>query len=161
MTDTAQWQQIRALFERCVEAAPDVRGDLLRSARPEVRREVEALLAVEDQAGGQLDPDRASEQFADATGLSVASGQQIGGYRVERLIGKGGMGSVYLARQQNPDRDVAIKLQVAEEFTGGGQDRFAREIALLAKLQHPGIAQIFDAGTHRQQTAFGLSLIHI
>lgn len=155
MTDTKLWKEVRALFEQCLEATGQARGELLCAARPAVRDEVEALLAVDEQAGGQLDPDRASEQFADATGLSVATGQQIGGYRVERLIGKGGMGSVYLARQQNPDRDVAIKLQVAEEFTGGGQDRFAREIALLAKLQHPGIAQIFDAGTHRQQTAFG------
>ena len=95
MTDTKLWKEVRALFEQCLEATGQARGELLCAARPEVRDEVEALLAVDEQAGGELDPDRASEQFADATGLSVASGQQIGGYRVERLIGKGGICLLY------------------------------------------------------------------
>lgn len=71
----------------------------------------------------------------------------IGQYRVKRLIGVGGMGVVYLAEQESPRRDVAIKVIRPEFATAEVLRRFELEAATLGRLQHPGIAQIYEAGT--------------
>ncbi|MBL8878772.1 MAG: protein kinase, partial [Phycisphaerales bacterium] len=69
----------------------------------------------------------------------------VEGYRVLREIGRGGMGVVYEAEQQNPRRRVALK--VTDHRSRGDSERlFDREIRALARLKHPGIAAIFDAG---------------
>ncbi len=73
--------------------------------------------------------------------------RQVGPYLLLERIGEGGMGMVYRARQSHPEREVAIKMLRSINGAGKETRRFAREIAILARLQHPGIAQIFDAGT--------------
>ena len=78
---------------------------------------------------------------------------QFGQYRIERLIGKGGMGVVYLATQANPHRYVALKLLASNAPSQSLRTRFAREIDVLGRLDDPGIARIFEAGT--QATASG------
>jgi len=75
--------------------------------------------------------------------------EQLGRYRVLRTLGKGGMGVVYLASQSNPAREVALKLlrpDSGSRSSRGLRARFAREIRALARLEHPGIARIYDAG---------------
>jgi len=72
---------------------------------------------------------------------------QIGRYRILRLIGEGGMGSVYLAVQDKPDRKVALKVIRAGATSPDALRRFEQETQLLGKLHHPGIAQIYEAGT--------------
>ena len=74
-------------------------------------------------------------------------GQEIPGYTIRSLLGRGGFGSVWLATQHHPvKRDVAVKLVHAERLTGGYLDRFRLEVDLLARLNHPNIATLFDAG---------------
>jgi tetratricopeptide (TPR) repeat protein len=72
--------------------------------------------------------------------------EQIGPFRILRLLGEGGMGRVYLAEQTSPRRDVALKVLRAAAGAEA-QQRFQREAELLAGLEHPGIARIYASGT--------------
>ena len=73
--------------------------------------------------------------------------ETIGHYRILRLIGEGGMGSVYQAEQENPHRIVALKVIKPGFVNGELLHRFEQEAHALGRLQHPGIAQIYEAGT--------------
>ena len=77
----------------------------------------------------------------------------IGRYRIVRLIGEGGMGSVYEAEQELPRRTVALKVIKPGMASSDLLRRFDQEAQALARLQHPGIAQVFQAGT--ADTGFG------
>ncbi len=82
------------------------------------------------------------------------AGTTVGKFTLVRPIGKGGMGTVYLARQENPHREVAIKVLhsgFAEHSLG---NRFQQEIQILGQLNHPGIVQIFEAGTTEHGQAY-------
>ncbi len=86
--------------------------------------------------------------------LGVGSGGpipvRIGNYSIRRLIASGGMGTVYEALQEQPRRSVALKIMKAGMFSEAGLHRFEYEAQLLARLRHPGVAQIYEAGTHRE-----------
>lgn len=71
----------------------------------------------------------------------------VGPYRVRALLGEGGMGTVYLAEQSQPRREVALKVIRADLASPRLMRRFEREAEVLGRLQHPGIAQVFEAGT--------------
>ncbi len=71
----------------------------------------------------------------------------IGPYAILRLLGEGGMGRVYLARESQPERLVALK--VVRSFSRDAGDRLRREVELLAQLEHPGIARLYAAGEAR------------
>ena len=71
----------------------------------------------------------------------------IGGYRILALLGQGGMGTVYQAEQQHPHRMVALKVIRPGAASDQLLRRFEREAQALGRLQHPGIAQIYEAGT--------------
>jgi hypothetical protein len=101
--------------------------------------------------------DRLSQRSVDF-GLSVDRtgagpdpliGAELAGIRIGRLIGEGGMGRVYEALQTNPARAVAVKVMRTSSLGATAQQRFRREADALARLRHPGIAQIFTAGCHR------------
>jgi eukaryotic-like serine/threonine-protein kinase len=96
---------------------------------------------------GGSDPDRiiaSEDRVADGAGDSSII---IGRYRIVRLLGEGGMGSVYLAEQENPRRVVALKVVKQGFVTAEFLRRFEQEGEALGRLQHPGIAQIYEAGT--------------
>jgi hypothetical protein len=88
---------------------------------------------------------------------------RIGRYKITRLIGEGGMGAVYEAEQDQPRRTVALKVIKAGMASPELLRRFAQESQALGRLQHPGIAQIFDAGTadtgHGPQPYFAMEFI--
>ena len=77
----------------------------------------------------------------------IADGTVIGHFTLKRLIGSGGMGRVYEARQENPRRTVAIKVMNRGTASRSALRRFEFEAQVLARLKHPGIAQIHEAGT--------------
>jgi tetratricopeptide (TPR) repeat protein len=101
-------------------------------------------------------PDRdALEQMPDS----------IGGYRILRKLGQGGMGAVYEAQQENPRRVVALKMLRPGLVSNALLARFRHEAQVLGRLRHPGIAQIYEAGTHRPvdgaaQPYFVMELVH-
>ncbi|MCB9460449.1 MAG: serine/threonine-protein kinase [Anaerolineaceae bacterium] len=76
-------------------------------------------------------------------------GQTIGGYDVERVIGRGGMATVYLARQQSMNRHVALKV-LPKQFVNDDTylQRFEREVAIVSKLEHRNIIPVYDYGEH-------------
>jgi eukaryotic-like serine/threonine-protein kinase len=79
--------------------------------------------------------------------MTDLTGQTIGKYKLIECIGNGGMAEVYRARQQPQDRDVVVKLLHRHLLAGGEQTaRMQREMRIMARLQHPNIVRIFDAG---------------
>jgi predicted Ser/Thr protein kinase len=89
--------------------------------------------------------------------------ERIGHYRILGVLGVGGMGIVYRAEQSNPIRPVALKVIKAGIASPDTRRRFEHEAQILARLQHPGIAQIFEAGTARygpiEQPFFAMELV--
>ena len=77
--------------------------------------------------------------------MAITIGQQLGSYEITAMLGKGGMGEVYRARDAKLKRDVAIKI-LPEEFSSDADrvGRFQREAEVLASLNHPNIAAIYD-----------------
>lgn len=82
-----------------------------------------------------------------AESSDLKPGDSLGAYRLERLLGSGGMGSVWLAmRTDSLQRSVALKLPHPEAASAGLAERMGRERNILAKLEHPNIARLYDAG---------------
>lgn len=81
--------------------------------------------------------------------------KRVGSYHIKRIIATGGMGTVYEATQENPRRVVAIKVMKHGIASRSALRRFEYEAQLLARLHHPGIAQIYEAGTHADPGAPG------
>lgn len=137
-----RWAQIEKLFHAALEKAPQDRAGFLHAAcgsDATLLREVGALL---DRDGGM---DSLLEQPALAhAGLlarELGIGTMMGPYRVVARLGAGGMGEVYRAHDPRMWRDVAIKV-TDERFS----DRFAREVRMVAALNHPNVCQVHDVG---------------
>lgn len=82
---------------------------------------------------------------SNVPGLLLSAGERVGSYRIESLIGKGGMGEVYLARDERLQRFVAIKrIRLDRAFDSGHRERFRREALAVAQLAHPSIVQVFE-----------------
>ena len=132
-----------------------------------LRQEVDSLLDYDRTAESALDrPPLVDTLGAHLSGLyeqrtwlaSAADGrapERIGPYRIIREIGHGGMGIVYEAEQENPRRTVALKVIGVGLVSSALLRRFEVEAHVLGLLQHPGIAQIYEAGTARVETDAG------
>ena len=149
-------QRLSALLDEAMDLAPEQRDAWLTDL---VQREpllcglVTDVLASMDVAGREHlieTSDLIDRRFAQATHAEPSfEGRAFGPYRVLRLLGQGGMGSVWLAERADGlfSRQVALKL-VHQSLMGGATlgERFARERAILAGLDHPRIARLLDAG---------------
>jgi tetratricopeptide (TPR) repeat protein/predicted Ser/Thr protein kinase len=138
-----RFQQIEDLFHLARKRPAKERAALLAAADPEVRREVESLLA--QRAGGEL-LERPAIQNAPrlpqgSTLSNSAVGASLGPYRIESKLGEGGMGEVYRAVDTRLGRAVAIKV-THEQFS----DRFEREGRAISALNHPHICTLYDVG---------------
>src|SRR5438552_10928976 len=110
--DSERLRDIEELYHAARSCSAEERIVLLDRAEPEMRREVESLLA-QDNACGLLDRQVALEE---TTNTQLASGTRLGPYRIEGPLGAGGMGQVYKARDTRLDRAVAIKT-ISEQFS--------------------------------------------
>lgn len=146
-----RWQQIENLYHAALEREPESRANFLAETceeDAELRSEVESLLASYDQAASFIeDPpaDVAAEMIAEHRSVI---GRTLGHYRIVSLLGAGGMGEVYRARDLRLDRDVAVKI-LPERLAQDAEAlrRFEREAKAVAALSHPNILSIFDFGT--------------
>ena len=117
-----------------------------------LRSEVESVLRVEDST--LLEPGRL--QTGTGRGSNPVA---IGRYQVVRLIGRGGMGEVYLARDPVLDRDVAVKLISEDVDTARSRERLVQEARAAGRLHHPNIVTVFDAGEHEDQPFIAMEFV--
>lgn len=143
------WGAIQSLFEELVDLPAEEQGRRLdRSTQPaEIVSQTTALLAAA-RADGILDMATPSIDVPSSPSgyRSLAEGQIVGGFTIDRLIGRGGMGEVYLAHRTTQDFEQRVALKMLRTEASDRGDMFARERRLLARLEHPGIARLIDAG---------------
>jgi eukaryotic-like serine/threonine-protein kinase len=150
--------RLRALFDAAVALPAGEREAFLGELDGEgriLRNELAELLAAHDRAAGFLE-DAPLAKIRGELDPERLIGERLGDYRIERLLGRGGMGSVFLARRADGayDQTVAIKLLDHLEQEAGAIRRFERERQTLAKLTHPNIARLLDGGTTGDGTPF-------
>ncbi len=150
-----RWDQIKDVFEAARQIPPgEGRNRLLAEAcgeDAELRAEIDSLLGSEDAAGDFLEQTPATLLAVDSATVTTRSGQRIGSCTLTSIIGAGGIGVVYAAVQDEPQRKVAVKLLRPGLATPSLLRRFKHEAEILARLQHPGITRIYEAGTHRSE----------
>ncbi len=143
MVDPTRWQVLEPLLDHALDLGPDERGRWLAdlsAESPALAIDVSALLSSEalaDRSGFLSDP-----VDVDLAGL------EVGAYTIDRALGSGGMGSVWLAHRSDGrfEGRAAVKFLNLGLLSPTGQARFRQEGSVLARLAHPGIARLFDAG---------------
>jgi serine/threonine-protein kinase len=163
--DAERWKRLRPLLESLVELSPEEREARLARAAPDLAAEARELLAA-DEADASLRFDEAVAARAAAV-LAAAGepaeggghpspsagdggqvGRLVGPWRLERLLGRGGMAEVWEASRADGqyERTVAVKLLQPGMDSAEFVARFLRERQILARLDHPAIARLFDGG---------------
>ena len=147
------YRRLQSLFAEASKLPDSDRAEFLDTHCPDpaMRRHVERLLAADARDDALFETPPPGESSAEA-GVTVNAWldhvpERIGNYRILRRLGEGGMGSVYAAEQDQPRRTVALKVLHVGLLTPAMLRRFEFEGEVLAQLQHPGIAHIYDAGT--------------
>jgi len=148
----ARWSEARSLFEELVDLDEDARRARLDDMDAELAGEVRELLRTHDSSDRILEPPTGGELEESGSSHAVPDvPQRIGTFRLRRAIGRGGMGTVYEAEQSEPRRVVALKVMRTGLESEAAVRRFRFESEVLARLQHPGIAQVYEAGTHEDE----------
>jgi hypothetical protein len=158
------FERVADIFAKALERTPAERVALLETASAELRAEVEALLNAHERSGAFLEPVSTAQVAAlVAAGEShVPLPERIGPYRVVRELGRGGQGRVLLGERADGqfERRVAIKLLRYAATTDEGVARFLRERQILAGLEHPAIARLYDGGvTDGDQPWFAMEYV--
>jgi serine/threonine protein kinase len=152
--DPEQWAEVRSLFERASAMAPAERTGFLEREclREDVRREVRSLLehsvtGLNNVAAAIAAETAAIAQEPDPDERLI--GVRLGPYKVDAIVGHGGMGAVYRASRVDGEfrQQVAIKLVRAAAQSPAALQRFKRERQILAHLAHPNIARLLDGGS--------------
>jgi serine/threonine-protein kinase len=143
--DVERWQRLSPLLDALFELDPDARArslTLMREEDPQTAEELEALLQLELEREDFLSEPLVAPVPGPRPGLHV------GPYRLDRLLGEGGMGQVWLAARADGlyQRRVALKLLRPGLADPNLRARFTRERQILARLAHPHIARLLDAG---------------
>ncbi len=150
------WERVRAIFEEAVQLSEEQRAAFLAEScggDADLQRRIEILLAADARSTGVLEPPEppSGEAFVEAVAPSLFVGRRIGAFTIRRPIAVGGMGAVYEAEQEHPQRLVALKMLRFGFAAPDAVRRFEFEAEVLARLHHPGIAQVFEAGTFREE----------
>jgi serine/threonine-protein kinase len=145
-TQASTWFRLSPWLDELLGLEPAARAARLAALRHEDAALADELAAVLDRL-----PVLEEAGFLHAPALPAPTGwagQQVGAYVLERELGQGGMGSVWLARRADGrySAQVAIKFMRSGLLAAGAADRFLREGQLLARLSHPNIARLLDAG---------------
>jgi serine/threonine-protein kinase len=155
--DLGRWRQIETLLDQALDLPQEERVALLDTAcagDPELRADVESLLAADAAAGGFLGVpagEYAPDLLADAAdadnGEADLAGRQVGPYRLLREIGSGGMGTVYEAEDVRLGRRVAVKILPSEVSRDPrAKERFLREARAASAVDHPNLCTVHDVG---------------
>jgi tetratricopeptide (TPR) repeat protein len=166
--DVERWQRARALFEQSVELDATARAALLDAECADdaaLRREVESLLAADQAAAEEptvpalaASPDLVHALLTDHADADEQRwlGIRIGAFEIERVLGRGGMGAVFLANRVDGEyaQQVAIKLIRQGYGSGSLHARLRAERQILASLAHPRIARLLDGGVAADGTPY-------
>ena len=160
-----RWQQVDELFQAVVELEPNERADFLDEACSEdyaMRSQIDSLLSTDSMDWDFIESpalESAAVLLADEE-LRLAPGQRFGHYEIVELIGKGGMGEVYLARDKVLSRRVALKL-LPSDYTQSTDrlTQFQREAQAVSALNHPNILTIYELGDSDGQQYMSTELI--
>jgi len=167
-----QYERLTELFHDVIEIAPDQRAAFLNHLADrdaELRRELESLLTAHEQRAGYTEkpPDDiaagmylAQQDNGGAAAASLPTNTRIDRYEIRSLLGKGGMGEVYLAEDTILRRLVALKvLPVVATANEDRMRRFVQEATTAAGLSHPHIAQIFEVGEYEGTHFIAMELV--
>src|SRR5450432_2805872 len=147
---SGRWERTKEILEQALRLAPQERQAYLGAAcgaDADLRGELESLIASYEEAGSSFLGADASEVLQLTPTRALSSGTKLGPYELIELLGAGGMGEVYRARDARLDRIVAIKiLPAAFSADHDRMQRFAQEARAAAALNHPNILSIFDIG---------------
>ena len=141
--------QVRSLFHELIDLPPVERRRMIaeRQIAPEIRAELELLLQFDSPDNHQVTAcvSGIAEEMLDSV---AASDTECGPYRLIRLLGRGGMGAVYLGERTDGEiqQTVAVKLLNPGDHRPGWRARFLQERQFLASLNHPSIVHVIDAG---------------
>jgi eukaryotic-like serine/threonine-protein kinase len=141
-----RWRQVTEVFHAALTRTGSARApylDQVCAGDPALRAEVDAMLAVPSEGART---DGISLNVLPTTTSQLEPGTMIGPYRIECLIGTGGMGDVYRAVDTKLTRPVAIKFLSGDLADGSARRRFQREAQLASSLNHPHILTVLDAG---------------
>lgn len=158
--DSARWEHMQQLFHRATELEPHEQPLFLAlecGGDATLENDVLALLAEDAQAGSLLDrglPEAAHAVFESPLARSFLVGREFGPYRLCRLLGEGGMGIVFLAERADLGNRVAVKILRDAHLSSARLARFAAEQHILAQLDHPCIARLYDADTFNDGTPY-------
>src|ERR1022692_3261791 len=138
-----RWKQIQDLCQAALELAPEKRAAFLAQACPEdpqLHAEVQSLL------------DQQADSFLESAPVSaikaLSAGAKLGNFEIVELLGRGGMGEVYRARDARLKREVAIKVLPAGLAREPDRiARFEREARAASALNHPNIVSVYDIGS--------------
>jgi len=154
-----RWELINKLYHAALEVEDKGRTSFLEEAckeDAELRSEVESLLKMNAQVGGFLGTPAMEEVARELKDDPVSLlGRRLGPYQILRVLGAGGMGEVYEARDPRLNRIVAIKV-LPKHFSerAGLRQRFEREARAIASLNHPHICTLYAKGRKTELTSW-------
>lgn len=168
--DRELWKQVDALLEQALEQPPEEREAFVASAAQDnavLRDEVLSLLKAQSQAAHFMEQSAmkvAAQVLAEdsrlTTVITTLVGQELGNYQIEKLLGAGGMGEVYLARDIKLGRMVALKvLPLPFVVDGDRLSRFQREARALSALNHPNLVTIYEVGEDKGLHFIAMELV--
>lgn len=160
--ENQDWAKVETIIDKALTLSEPERQDYIEEAckgdkdlKGEVTQLLESIFASESKKWLENPVEVKSELFRDFAKESITpadsesmKGRTIGSYTITKLLGEGGMGQVYLAERSDGsfEHQVAIKIIRESRATKTNIDRFRQEQNILAELNHPGIAKLFDGG---------------
>src|SRR5437667_148833 len=147
----SEHQEAIELFGRVLHLEPQLRAPILDQAcagRPKLRHEVESLLLAYQEAGAFIDTPLIEHALSPEESRTAGAmvGRSVGPYRIDAIIGEGGMGVVYHALDSKLNRPVAVKFLSDDLADTAARRRFQREAHTASSLNHPHILTVHDAG---------------
>lgn len=151
------WKLVDQILDELLDSPSLQRESILANrcgADASLRLEVENLLAATESASDFMEVPAVESE--DLETREVLIGGCVGKYRLLRLIGRGGMGNVFLAVRNDDEFRKTVAVKLVNPFWSGDDmvQRFRRERQILAQLEHPNIARLFDGGTTKDKVSF-------
>lgn len=146
ISDSGRWDAVMAAFDAIAPLDGEARAAALAALAPDIAPQVERMLNAAELTGVLDSGPIGLASAAAAQPATLPEGSRIGGFVVDRLLGRGGMGEVYLATRDDPSFRQQVALKLLRIDMAVDEKLFARERRMLARLDHPHIAHFIDGG---------------